>query len=91
MGRGLGNQAALYSDDRDGLELKPLHRVHGSGPHRLRVVAFAQRDRRDAVGLQHLACLANEAGGPGRHADGLRFDAECEPRPDLIGEKAELF
>ena len=77
--RWFGNQTVLDADDRDGLELQALHRVHGSGPDRLRAAAAAQRDRHDAVSLQHLARLANQAGGPGGHADGLRLDAESEP------------
>ena len=83
--RGRGNQALLDADDRDGLELQALHRVHGAGPDGLGVRPAAQRDRRDAVGLQRLARLAHQAGGPGRHADGMRLDAGGKPRADSFG------
>ena len=37
--RWFGNQALLHADDRDGLELQALHRVHGTGPDTLRTAA----------------------------------------------------
>ena len=69
-----GNQALLDADDRDRLELQALHRVHGAGPDGLRAARAVQRGRRDAVGSQRLAGLPNQAGGPRRHANGLRLD-----------------
>ena len=41
--RWFGNQALLNADDRDGLELQALHRVHGADPDGLRAAAAAQR------------------------------------------------
>ena len=35
------NQALLYADHRDGLELQALHRVHGAGPDGLRAASAA--------------------------------------------------
>ena len=89
--RGRGNQALLDADDRDGLELQALHRVHRARPDGLGVPPAAQRDRRDAVGLQRLARLAHQAGGPGRHADGMRLDAGGEPRANPFGKKFEFL
>ena len=89
--RGRGHQALLDADDRDRLELQALHRVHGSGPDGLGVRPAAQRDRRDAVGLQRLARLAHQAGGPGRHADGIRLDACGKPRANSFGKKIEFL
>ena len=70
-----GDQAALDADDRDGLELQALHRVHRAGPDGLSAAPAVQRDRHDAGGLERLACLADQGGGPGGHADRMRLDA----------------
>jgi len=59
-------------------------------PGPLRVVAPAQRDRHDAVGLQHEACLAHQAGGtwPSRRWPVVR----CRVRAmsGSVRQKAEL-
>ena len=73
--RWFGNQALLDADDRDGLELQALHGVHGSGPNGLGTTPAVQRDRRDAGRLQRLTRLADQAGGSGRHADGMGLEA----------------
>ena len=89
--RWIRNQALFNADNSDGLEFQAFHRVHGVGAHGARPAAAAQRDRHDAVGFQRLACLANQAVGPGRHADGLRLDADLQPRADPLGKKSEFF
>ena len=50
--RRFGHQALLNSDDRHGLELQALNRVHDADPDGLRAAAAARRDRHDAVRFQ---------------------------------------
>jgi len=74
-----GHRALLHADDGDGLELQALHSVHGPGADPVLRALRRQREGGNARGLERIAGLMGQAGGPGGYADGMGLDTGVQP------------